>query len=382
MARTTVAPDILDLARNAANARFGGTYTPPAGDDTDPDEVDALSKSLGVGAKAPPSRSPAVVSSTPAVTPPAASPAMPSATPEPAKADGMEADQKEMLWKGIIAAVPTLIGAAFGNRGGQVGAAAGEKGLAQMDADKKLEIERKRAASKDALEATFKTETLKQGADRNRITEKNVNNTYEIGTTRNKETGRHDLNTEDIGREANRIKDEKATAGAGKGDRKEMREIQNDFNKDKVVQNANTSAAEMPALIKLLNNGSGQDLNAAKFKLATMFNGSRPTDADVAAFSGAQDLFSKLEQYASMKATDKITATNRKELLDLTSTLRSSIKQNLETKARQFAQQGSRRGLGDENDLYDKLAIEGITKQLDVGDEAAKNAEIDRILGK
>lgn len=267
-----------------------------------------------------------------------------------------EQDNNELLYKSIIAAVPTLIGAAFGNRGGELGAAAGAKGIADYDANEAQQKAYKASAEDKLFERGVKTQTMANQARMLNIKDR------------------------EVGVKADAVRGQKGAAQT-----KELKDFQEKFNSDPTVKTSRQAMTHLPGLRELLNRGTGQDFKAAQFKLATIFNGSRPTDADVKAFSGSQQLWDQIESYAKMKANDQITDAAKKDLLLLINTMDQEAARNLETAADYRVGQAEKRGLGKREQLMEALNLSPLQeeKKREPGtdDDAAKDAEINRILG-
>lgn len=267
-----------------------------------------------------------------------------------------EQDNNELLYKSIIAAVPTLIGAAFGNRGGELGAAAGAKGIADYDANEAQQKAYKASAEDKLFERGVKTQTMANQARMLNIKDR------------------------EVGVKADAVKKQ---GGAAKS--KELMQFQEKFNSDPIVKVSRQSQSHLPGLKELIARGTGQDFKAAQYKLATIFNGVRPTDSDVKAFSGSQQIWDQVEQYATMKGTDKLAEPAKKALMQLITTMEQEAQRNLEGAADYRVGQAEKRGLGTRDELMDALSLgpseEKQQRAPGADDDAAKDAEINRILG-
>jgi hypothetical protein len=431
-------PTILDLARNLM--KRSGSYAPEDHEIPEaPTDILGLARRLapisapaeaGVDREDLGDRAPAIipeprVGSTPKVSSasarrPAQAKTEASSKPAPSSASldlsgisAPEGEPNELLMKAIVAAVPTLIGAAFGNRGGEIGAKAGGDTLVRYDTEKKDKQKLDRELKKDAFDQSAKVAGLRLQQDGLRIREKGVDVSEKIGTQRNQIASRsvdvnEKLGTErnqtakkavdvnlNIGTERNQIAKEnvevnkqkvkagekKAEDAASKGKRKEARDFQQDFNRDPVTKKYVDAATIIPELKREIMKGSGQALKAVQFKLATLYNGARPTDADVQAFRGGQAVWDKFTRAIDLAVNDDVTEKDRKELLSLVSGMEQEAKDGLKTSRDKYVRQAAARGLGEPEELNELLAVDPLLDQMG-GEDAEKEALINEILGE
>ena len=267
---------------------------------------------------------------------------------------------KNLVLQAALAAVPALIGSAFGTEGALAGSKAG--GEAQKDFTKRLDDERVlEAGARDKLfDRSVKTQVLANQKEGLNIKREGVKAQREnAAATRG-------------------LKGQIAQRGMDEKREKNVRDFQEKFNTDSAK--LREEIREVPVMMSLIEHGSGQDFNAVKFKLATMFNGARPTDADVAAFGGKQNWTAKFNQYMSMKANDSLTGENKEEFKRMIGTLERAAKRNLSQMGEYRAKQYSARSGTDAGALMEALQLDALDNNPQSEDEE-KDALIEQIMG-
>lgn len=274
--------------------------------------------------------------------------------PEAGDNDGVN----EALYKGIIAAVPTLIGAAFGNTGGAVGAQAGVGAIKDFDTIKKTQLATKQANEKQRYDRGVQAQKLANEAEGLAIRQQDVNQ---------KKGLRQDMKTQ---HDADKDFDRK-------------RQYQQDFDKDPQVTKVNETRRLIDELRGNIERGDGQAAKAVQFRLATLYNGGRPTDADVQAFKGSPTALESLKTFVGMKFDDKLTDKNKEIYRSLISNMEGASERALNRMADIHSKQASVRFNKPAKELRGWLKLDGsgVGDEAPTGDDAEKKAIIDSILG-